>query len=145
MSFKNNIVILAFALTAATSFAQKASKNVESLNLECRVSGKLILTGGESGDIPFNDPISVKIENGRFLIRDNGDMLSLDSEAYITDDEISTGFMWRKNERFYVEEITINRTTGAIRASKEMTYDDVKKGFLKASGNCEKVSGRKKF
>jgi hypothetical protein len=144
------LTFFAILATASVACAQKNTSKIDVLNLECRISGKIVVSGSQyhrPGELDkvINESMSVLVGNGVISMRDDEKYFSFDMPSLMTNDEISGQISWRKGDSNYESAVVINRNSGVIRTSKVVRSDDGVRIDMNASGNCEKTSNTKKF
>lgn len=144
------LIFFAILASASVAYAQKNAPKLDILNLECRLSGKIMVSGsvyhspGELDKV-INESMSVLVGNGVISMRDDEKFFSFDMPLLMTNDEISGKTNWRSGDSNYEAAVVINRNSGVIRVSKFVRSDNGVRIDMNASGNCEKTSNKKKF
>ena len=143
-------LIFSILISISQAYGQKTSTRVEVLNLECRLVGRITVSGSQYHrpgelDKAINESMSVLVGNGVISMRDDDKFFTFDAPALMTNDEISGQTNWRSGDADFEATVVINRNSGVIRASKLVRSDNATRIDLNASGNCEKVSNKKRF
>ena len=149
MKFIKFGVLTTLILSLSTGvWAQKPSPKIESLVLECSVSGRVTTYGFKLNnfDKDLKNSLSVLISNGIISVRDTESVFLMDVPVTITDNEYSGEFQFNtENNSRVIISVSINRYSGAIRASRDASGNEGRALSIKTSGSCDKVSDKKKF
>lgn len=115
----------------------------------CQINGEISsLSANGVSTIPIKDvAMSVSLEKGVMTISDGKNYFSNKIRALVTPDTISGGDEWTQGENDRRKQfIEINRNSGMVRVTKEITFQNpVILMTAEASGNCEKLTNKKKF
>jgi hypothetical protein len=144
----NYFFLVLFAAISVSVNAQKPNTKVEPLMLECNVTGRITTYGFQLNnfDRDIKNSLSVLISNGIISVRDTESVFPMDVPVTITDNEYAGQFQFNtENNSRVIISVVINRYSGTIRASRDASGNDGRGLSIKTSGDCNKVSDKKKF